>query len=257
MTINKKCIPLVGGIVGGIAVIIILYKLYSTFRLKFKDRNGAASILGKVLRDRVKNIREFQGDKQKITILGIPRGGVLVADIVAREFCADFDIVVSMKLGCPDNKENAFGAISEDGAMYLDNLEISRLKISKEYIENEIADMKEVMSRKIAFYRGEIKRPSLIGQSVILVDDGAATGSTLIAAARSIQKENPKHLIIATPVAPRKTIKLLKREAEIVEVISSPSSSDFITVGQFYQEFSGVSDEKVTEIMSTRNILPT
>jgi putative phosphoribosyl transferase len=233
-------------------------KITNRFQFKFKDRVTAANILGKSLKDKIKKQEEQKG----AVVLGIPRGGVVTADIVAKKLSTDnFDIVIPRKLTDPDNKEQAIGAIMEDGTTYLDKELISELSIPDDYIEQEKAYQIQEIKRRSSLYRKQGRLDynysnKINGKVAIIVDDGAATGATIIAAARWLKKNhNPKRLIIAIPVAPKDTIRLLKeQEADGVEVITTPSSN-FKSVGQFYHDFTPVADEKVREIMLSRNLL--
>jgi len=235
------------------------------FQFKFKDRVAAANVLGESLKDRVKKVEE----QKTAVVLGIPRGGVITADIVAKKFSTlFFDIVVPRKLTDPDNKEQAIGAIMEDGTTYIDLQLINDLQISSEYLEKEKLEQIQEIKRRIALYRNnEPTRKGFSSSSsssflkdktVILVDDGAATGATIIAAARWIRKlENkPKRLIIAIPVAPKSTVNLLRKECNTeIEVVISPSST-FHSVEQYHQNFQQIPDEQVIKIMKDRNLLP-
>jgi predicted phosphoribosyltransferase len=192
-------------------------------------------------------------------VLGIPRGGVITADIVAKKLSTNnFDIVIPRKLTDMDNKEQAIGAIMEDGTTYLDKELVEELSIPADYIEKEKAYQIEEIRRRSSLYRREgldYNKIKLNGKTIILVDDGAATGATIIAAARWVKTtQNPRRLIIALPVAPKDTLQLLKGECDAVEVVTSPSSM-FRSVSQYYQSFEPVPDDKVTEIMKARNLL--
>jgi predicted phosphoribosyltransferase len=247
------------------------------FQLKFKDRTAAGNILGEILKDRLKEERLEQDII--VVVLGIPRGGVVTADAMVRKLTSlssstsslqssssantttavYFDIIIPRKLTAPDNKELAIGAIMEDGTTYLDQEMVSMLQITPEYLEKEKANQIEEIKRRTALYSTDIlinnnyhHREYLKGKFIILVDDGAAIGATLIAAARWLRKHySPSRLIIAVPVAPKDTVKLLKQEADVVEVVTSPFN--FRSVGQFYQDFQQVSDDKVIEILRNRN----
>jgi putative phosphoribosyl transferase len=232
------------------------------FQFKFKDRVAAADVLGESLKDRVKKVEE----QKTAVVLGIPRGGVITADIVAKKFSTlFFDIIVPRKLTDPDNKEQAIGAIMEDGTTYIDQQLINDLQISLEYLEKEKLEQIQEIKRRTALYRnneptrkGFSSSSFLKDKTVVLVDDGAATGATIIAAARWIMKlENkPKRLIIAIPVAPKSTVNLLRKECNTeVEVVISPSST-FHSVEQYHQNFQQISDEQVIKIMKDRNLLP-
>ena len=233
------------------------------FQLKFKDRAAAGNILAEIIKNRLKKEK-----LEQCIVFGIPRGGVVTADTVVKRLSSsssssanaavDFDIIIPRKLTDPDNKEQAIGAVMEDGTTYLDEELISMLQITPEYVEKEKAEQIQEIRRRNALYSTNkaINYHELFkDMPIILVDDGAATGATLIAAARWLKRRiTPKRLIIAVPVAPKDTVKLLKHEADIVEVVTSLSSI-FHSVGQFYQDFNPVPDEKVIEILRTRNML--
>lgn len=184
--------------------------------------------------------------------LGIPRGGVIVGDRVANKLSSEFDIIIPRKLRAPYNEEVAIGAVMEDGYVYL-NLEIVReLGISQDYIEKEKSIQINEIRRRTVIYRNRadtIATRIRDKNIIVLVDDGVATGATVIAAARWIKTVNPYRLIIGVPVAPRDSINLLKKEANHIEVITSPSSSKFKSVGQYYQDFEPITDEQVIGIM--------
>jgi putative phosphoribosyl transferase len=230
------------------------------FQLKFKDRAAAGNILAEILKDRL-NKEKLE---ECIVVLGVPRGGVVTADVVARKLSSsndavDFDIIMPRKLTDPDNKEQAIGAVMEDGTTYLDEELISMLQITPDYIEKEKAEQIQEIRRRNALYSINattiLHYEHLKDKTAILVDDGAATGATLIAAARWLKRTHtPKYLIIAVPVAPKDTLKLLKQEADEVEVVTSPSSI-FRSVEQFYQDFKQVPDDKVMAILRDRNML--
>jgi putative phosphoribosyl transferase len=260
LTKDRKFI-IIGGLIvaGSIIAYIFLSFAISKLQLKFKDRAAAAAILASVLKDTLRNTvlqtpayNKEQKNEEDIIVLGISRGGVILADIVARKLSAKFHVVIARKLTAPDSKENAIGAIAEDGTTYLNQSLINSLQISSEYIEKEKSDQLKEVKRKVAMYhtRAIRKQHKIKDKIVILVDDGVATGATIIAAIRWIKKREPKHLIVAVPVATKQTVKLLKKEAiDAIEVITSPSSSNFISVGQFYQDFNPVTDEQIIEMM--------
>jgi putative phosphoribosyl transferase len=232
------------------------------FQFRFKDRTYAANILAAALEDFLRKEKEIRNANP--TILGIPRGGVIVA---AKLKASNFDIVIPRKLRIPHNEEAAFGAIMADGTVYVDDRIVRDLDISEDYIQREKDFQLHEIKRRSALYRREEGAEHLEqaiktkidndNAAVILVDDGAASGATVIAAARSIRKKlNPNNkLVIALPVAPKETVELLKKEADHVEVVTSPSLF-FNSVGQYYQVFEQVSDEKVIEILKNRRPTP-
>jgi predicted phosphoribosyltransferase len=229
---------------------MIFESIASKFQFRFKDRVNAAAILGESLKDKIRT-----QERKTAIVLGIPRGGVITADVVANKLSCKYDIIIPRKLTDLDNKEHAIGAIMEDGTTHVDEELIKLLQISSEYLEKEKSEQIAEIKRRKAMYVGEgsAREDNLENKVVILVDDGAATGATIIVAARSIRKRfRPKSLIIALPVAPKETVKLLKQEANVVDVITTPGN--FRSVGQYYQEFNPVSDEKVIEIMRNQRI---
>jgi putative phosphoribosyl transferase len=214
-------------------------------QITFKDRASAASILSSILKDEIKARKKDR--QEQILILGIPRGGIVVADVVAQKLNADFDIVIPRKLRAPYNKENSIGAIMPDGSMYLDAVKLRWLKVSREYIEKEKAEQLQEIVRRTALYRPGNLEYNIRDRTIILVDDGIASGATLIPAARWIRKEHPKQLIIAAPVASEQAAELLKKEADQLKFIITPSN--LITTNQFYRNFDPVIDPQVIDIL--------
>ena len=241
---------------------MIFESISSKFHLRFKDRTNAGNILADVLKDKIK-----KDERPYSIVLGIPRGGVVVADIVANKLSCHFDIVIPRKLGAPHNEEVAIGAVMEDGTTYLNEEIVRILEVSKEYIEKEKAKQIQEIKRRTSLYRGSQSYELSNMKNIVLVDDGAATGATIIAAARwirrrrTLQKQKPGHhnignrLIIAIPVAANDTVDLFKKEADHVEVIITPSTYSFRSVGQYYQSFEQVEDEQVMQIIKSRGLL--
>jgi putative phosphoribosyl transferase len=238
---------------------MILDRISSKLQLRLRDRTNAGNILGEALKDIIKDKQER---RENTIVLGIPRGGVVVADIVARKLSCRFDIVIPRKLGAPHNEEVAIGAVTEDGTSYLNEEIVRTLEISNEYIEQEKTKQIQEIKRRSSLYRssqGDYELDNM--KNIVLVDDGAATGATIIAAAIWVRRSNTNNLnqklIIAVPIAPKDTVNLLKKEGEAdhVEVITSPSTSKFKSVGQYYQSFEAVSDEKVVELMRNHGLL--
>jgi putative phosphoribosyl transferase len=213
--------------------------------IRLKDREKAASTLAELLKDSVKGI-----DSNDIFVVGIPRGGIITADVIAKKLNAKFDFVIPRKMRAPYNEELAIGAVidAENPLVYIDNNLVKELSISTDYIESEKQTQIEEIKRRQSLYRVNFNKISA-GKTVILVDDGAARGATLIVSARSLKKLNPNKLIIGIPVAPKGTIQLLKKEADRIESLISPSSAKFGAVGAYYQSFLPISDETVVEII--------
>ena len=235
----------------------------SAFQLQLKDRVSAGKVLAMVLKTVIKK-------RNSLLVLGIPRGGVIVADVVAEKLDADyFDIVIPRKLRAPDNKENAIGAISQDGSIvHLDEFMVNSLKVSAGYIEKEKEDQLEEIKRRTELYRRHSPSDSMSPQTtptdteeydypitagkttVLLIDDGIATGATVIAAARWLKaKYKPAKLMIAAPVASKESIELIKKEnvADMLETVTTPAN--FVSVSQFYKDFDQATDGRVVEIV--------
>jgi predicted phosphoribosyltransferase len=211
--------------------------------VKFRDRAEAGNLLAERLAKKVYD---------PAVVLGIPRGGIILADIVAKRLGADFDIVIPRKMGAPENEELAIGAVMEDGTSYINHYIVNALRIPQDYVENEKARQAAEIRRRAAAYR----KPGgyrISGRNAILVDDGIATGATVIASARWVRKQSPLSLTVAVPVAPPQSVEVLEQEADSVIVLHTPR--DFTSVGQFYEEFGPVSDEQVMQIMRSRGLL--
>jgi putative phosphoribosyl transferase len=202
------------------------------------------------LKDRLKDT-----DYKDIIVVGIPRGGAIVADSVAKELRVDhFDIIFPRKIGLPQNKMLSFGAIIEDGIDYFNQSLIDMYQIKQEYIGmEETAQLREIERRKKLYRKPELEY-KIKDRIVIIVDDGAFFGSTVIVAARWIKTHNPRQLLIALPVAPKETVEILKEECDSVIVVTSPTAY-FRTALQYYQHFPEVTDDEVIEVMRTWNLL--
>ncbi|HJT09670.1 MAG TPA: phosphoribosyltransferase family protein [Candidatus Nitrosotalea sp.] len=209
----------------------------------FNDRVDAANKLAKKLADlRTENP----------VILAIPRGGVVIGDVIAKELGAKLDIIVSRKIGAPDNHELAIGAVMHDGSFYPNTRIIDALNVSKEYVEQEIkSELKEIERRLMKFR--EHTKYEIENKTVVLVDDGIATGATILAIIEWMKKQHPKRLIVAIPVGPRDTIERLSKIVEVV-VLDIPES--FKAVGEFYNEFEQVEDSQVIEILRQHGYKP-
>jgi predicted phosphoribosyltransferase len=204
----------------------------------FKDRADAAKRLAKKL--------EWL-KKENPVILAIPRGGVVTGDVIASELGVNLDIVVSRKIGAPHNPELAIGAVTHDGS-YFPNVDITTmLNVPQKYIDSEISAQIKEIERRLMKFRGT-KEYHLEGRTVVLVDDGIATGATMFVAIQWVKKQNPKQLIVAIPVGPKDTIDRLNETVDKVVILQAPVY--FNAVGEFYREFDQVEDYQVQEIMS-------
>lgn len=216
---------------------------------KFKDREHAAELLISKLNNEIKD--EIARD---VVVFGIPRGGVILAYTIYKNRSANyFDIVIPRKLGAPNNKELGIGAIMDKDIVYLNEYVVKALRVSQDYIETEKESQIQEISRRSLLYRPKQNEYNIKNKTIILVDDGAATGATLVVSARWIRKMNPKRIIIAIPVAPKETVELLKNEVDQVVTILIPPTSNFTSVAQFYDNFEEITDDKVVKIMKEMN----
>lgn len=186
-------------------------------------------------------------------VLAIPRGGVVVGSEVANTLDCEFSVIIARKLGYLRNPEAAFGAIAEDRSLVLQPLSTKRL--SKMEIETVVKIEEEEVERRKKAYRGNKKLPSLANRVVILVDDGIATGSTLMAAIEMCQKQNPEKLVVAAPVSSDGMKRKLIQKADDVVILETPN--DFRAVSQVYESFGQVSDKEVYKLFETSRILRT
>jgi predicted phosphoribosyltransferase len=214
--------------------------------INFKSRESAGKSLSYLLK---RSFRKNQNDN-KFIVVCIPRGGVIVGDVIARNFGFNLDIILPKRLLSPGNKELTIGSIMKDGTYHLDNFMVNSLKISNDYLEKEKnLKIKEIELRE-TLYGKQIEGNKLTSKNIILVDDGAATGSTLIVASKWIKTFQPNHLTIATPVCPKEILKLLKNEVNDVKSIINPLSNNFTTVSKLYQDFSPADDEQIINILT-------
>jgi putative phosphoribosyl transferase len=204
----------------------------------FADREDAGRRLAEGL--------EPYGDEHPL-ILGIPRGGVPVAAEVARRLNADLDIVAARKLGAPGRPELAIGATTANGGLVLDEETIAMFGATPAYLESVIAKERAEAQRRESSLRGGLPKIPVAGRTVIVIDDGLATGSTVHAAVRSVQKEHPARLIVAVPVGSRSACEMLRREVDRVVCLQQPEP--FIAVGLYYGRFAATEDEEVQRLL--------
>jgi len=212
-------------------------------RALYLDRGDAGKALAAALN------KELDADlaSGKPLVLAIPRGGVPIGRDVASALDADLDLVVPRKLGAEGNPEYAIGAVMSDGTLYLNPEALSITRANPEYIEAEKArEMKEA-ARRVDAYRGGRKEPALSGRVVIVVDDGIATGATMVVALRWVRSRGASMVVAAAPVAPPSTVAELRQEAD--RVICPHTPEPFYAIGAFYESFGQVSDEEVKEIL--------
>lgn len=208
--------------------------------LPFENREDAANRLAEAL-------APYAGSKP--LVLSIPRGGVPLGRIIADALGGELDVVLVRKLGAPDNPEFAIGAIDEQGRMMLSRgFEV--LRPSESYLYQEARRQLELIHERRAHYRPGKKAVSCSSRTVIVVDDGLATGSTMTAALDAVRAQQPKRLICAVPVAARDSLQLVASHADEVVCLATPEP--FIAVGRFYRDFSAVGDDEVISLLNKK-----
>lgn len=235
---------------------MILNKLFGKFQLKIKNRESAGNVLAASLKDHLK--KDARSD---IVIVGLPRGGFVVAEVIAKKLSCRLEMILVKRLRAPYNEEMAIGAVTEDSTTYLNKSLIEELKISDEYINNELSyQLGEIKRQAYMYYGGRAhysdkKNIPAAGKTIVIVDDGAATGSTIMATIKSLRnKHGINRIIVAIPVSPRSTVDLLRSEGiEHVEVIISPTDNSFRSIEQFYQNFDQVSHGQILDIIHSLN----
>nr|WP_315233207.1 phosphoribosyltransferase family protein [uncultured Flavobacterium sp.] len=204
-------------------------------------------MLDEILKDRIEaglllseKLKKYQNSNT--IVLAVPRGGVPVGYVIAKNLHLPLDIVLSKKIGHPNNKEFAIGAVSSD-SMILDE----HPNIPKKYIDSEIIRLRQLMKHKYELYMGNRKPLDVKGKNIILVDDGIATGNTLLASISMLRKKNPAKIIVATPVIPYENVPVFEKNTD--EFIYLIASKYFTGVGGFYEVFNQVEDAEVIELL--------
>jgi len=205
----------------------------------FRDRFEAGRLLGSQL-------KEF-ADRPDVVVLALPRGGVPVGFEVARALNAPLDVFIVRKLGVPGQEELAMGAIASGGVRVLNRDVVQTLEISARQTDEVAAQEERELQRREHQYRGNREPLDVSGRSVIVVDDGLATGSTMRAAVAALRQQRPQQIVVAVPVAARSTCEELEQQADRTVCLYTPL--EFFAVGQWYQEFSQTSDDEVRELL--------
>jgi predicted phosphoribosyltransferase len=200
---------------------------------RFSDRTGAGSRLGDALRE-----RGVDAD----VVLAIPRGGLPLGRAVADALDAPLDVVVAKKIGAPGNPEYAIGAVSSEGSVWRNERAFDGRRVDDEYFERERRTEAEAARQKADRYRGGGAPPDLAGETVVVVDDGVATGSTVRACLQQVRDQGAARVVLAVPVGPPGTVRELEALADDVVCLLEPSN--FMAVGQFYDDFGQVTDEE-------------
>jgi putative phosphoribosyl transferase len=212
----------------------------------FRNRQHAGELLASLL--------SGYRSQPKAIVLALPRGGVPVGAVLARELGLPLDVFPVRKLGAPGQPEFAMGAIAVNGLVVLHQNAIANLHVSQSTLDAVIAREHEELLRQEREYRES--RPSLIlaGKIAILVDDGLATGYTMLAAIRAVREQHPARIVVAVPLAPSETLNLLRPEAE--EVVCAHTPHQLFAIGQFYQDFSQTTDDQVRDALHELAIGP-
>lgn len=204
--------------------------------MRFRDRRHAGALLAEALKPL---------GLEAPVVLGVPRGGVVVADEVARALGGTLDVVLARKVGAPGNPEFALGAVGGKGDLIL--MPYAKTYADESYLLREAARQRETLRKRAERYRKVRPKVPLKGRDVVLVDDGVATGSTLEAALAAVLAEGPRRVVVAVPVGSPEALGRLKEKAEVV-ALSVPE--DFAAVGAYYLDFGEVTDEDVEALLS-------
>jgi predicted phosphoribosyltransferase len=207
---------------------------------RFRDRTEA----GRVLAER---LREY-ADGDDVVVLALPRGGVPVAHEVAKALHAPLSVFVARKLGVPGYPELAMGAIASGGSVVLDEGLVGRLGVSRQQLQQVVTDEAGEVARREELYRGGRELPDLEGKTVILVDDGLATGATMRAAVLALRELNPAKIVVAVPVAAEETCRQFEDVAD--DVVCAVTPRPFYAVGQWYEDFDQTTDEDVRDLLA-------
>lgn len=210
----------------------------------FADRPDAGRRLAAALAD-------YRG--RDVIVLAIPRGGVEVGFEIARALSVPLDVILTHKVGAPQNPEYAIGVVSEIGQVELNEAEIRTAGLPRAEVAAEIARQRAEIERRKALYRGGRPLPPLAGRIVIVADDGIATGFTVAGALRAVRSAEPAELVLAVPVAPPETLAQLAALADRVVCLETPEP--FFAVGLWYREFGQTCDERVSALLVAANEL--
>ncbi|MCL4489016.1 MAG: phosphoribosyltransferase [Chloroflexi bacterium] len=205
----------------------------------FRDRREAGHCLAERL--------FFLRDQRHLIVLGIPRGGVVVAAEIARALGAPLDVVIAHKIGAPFNPELAIGALASDGPVLLDTELMNQLHLNERDIAKEIEAERAEIARRLEHFRPHRPPLDVKNKAVVVVDDGVATGSTMLAALRALREHKPAMVILAIPVGPPEVVEMLTHECDRAVVLDTPDP--FWAVGRFYRRFEQTEDETVVKLL--------
>lgn len=214
--------------------------------MRFANREEA----GRLLAQELANYK----DRHNVVVLGLARGGLPVALEVAKALHVPLDVMILRKLGVPGHEELAFGAIASGGIHIIDQEVVDAVGLSPVEMHQALTHARQELDRRERLYRADRPPLKLKGKTVILVDDGIATGSSMRAAIAALRKADAARIVVAVPVAPENTCHRLRREAD--EVICTYTPENFFAVGAFYNDFSQVTDDEVAEILRQSSLGP-
>jgi putative phosphoribosyl transferase len=206
---------------------------------RYHDRTDAGQALALALGS--------YADNPDVRVLALPRGGVPVAFEVARALHAPLDVMLVRKLGLPDHEEYAMGAIASGGLVVLDRAVTARFGVSNEQISRTIARERQELERREHLYRGDRAPPKIGGRTVILVDDGLATGASMHAAVSALRKEHPKRIVVAVPIGASETCDAMRVAAD--DVVCAATPEPFLAIGLWYDDFSQTTDDEVRDLL--------
>ncbi|MER6524011.1 phosphoribosyltransferase family protein [Streptomyces sp. NPDC001508] len=215
--------------------------------MRFRNRREAGQELGLRLMEWAS-----EGELPNPLVLALPRGGVPVAAEVARALGAPLDVLVARKIGLPGRPETGIGALVGDDPPLFDRRALEMLGLSEDRLVKDVAREREELKRRALLYRGGRSGPDVRGRTVVLVDDGLATGATARAALRHLRRREPTRLILAVPVCAPETATEMRSEADDVVCLRQPS--DFRAVGLWYDDFRQVSDDEVIRLLDELRI---
>jgi len=214
---------------------------------RFRNRREAGRLLAAKLPE--------YANRPDALVLALPRGGVPVAYEVARALGAPLDVFLVRKLGVPGQEELAMGAVASGGVRVINEPVVRALRIPPELIDAVAVREQEEIARQERLYRGDWPPPDIRGRTVLLVDDGLATGATMLAAVKALRQQQPSRIIVAVPIASRETCEQL--QSEVDDIVCAMTPEPFHAVGLWYQDFSQTTDDEVRDLLRAAPPVPT
>jgi len=205
----------------------------------FKDRKDAGVQLSEKL------LKKYKNNKDAL-VLALPRGGIVVGDVIAKNLNLKLDLIIPRKIPSPISEELAIGAVCED-SVYLNKELVEDFNISDEYLENQINEQKNKIQQRKKIYKKYFENLLIKNKIILLVDDGIATGATMFAAILALKKKKPKKIVVCIPVGPSFTLDALKKSVDELVCLCEPEA--FYAISQYYENFDQVTDEEVLTIL--------